>query len=215
MRPEEIRARPDGGRPGGRRRDIDWLRIAAVLLLIPFHTARVFNWEEDFYIKNVPTGVVSQRFIDFVGPWHMSLLFLLAGVATWLAFRLRSGRQYAGERFKRLLIPFVFGVLVIVPPQTWLAYNTHHGTDLTYWEYLPKFFTTADEGLNGYAGGFTPGAPVVHPLPVRVLARRAAALPLAARPRRTARRERCGASVAEPRRAHPRYLRWSSCCRGS
>ena len=40
--------------PAARRRDIDWLRIAAVLLLIPFHTARVFNWEEDFYIKNVP-----------------------------------------------------------------------------------------------------------------------------------------------------------------
>jgi glucans biosynthesis protein C len=147
----------DSGSSPARRRDIDWLRIVAVLLLIPFHTARVFNWEEDFYIKNVPTDVPSQRFIDFVGPWHMSLLFLLAGLATWLAFRFRSGRQYAGERFKRLLIPFVFGVLVIVPPQTWLAYNTHHGTDLSYWEYLPKFFTTADEGLNGYAGGFTPG----------------------------------------------------------
>ena len=85
VRPGETMTRSDGGRPG-RRRDIDWLRIAAVLLLIPFHTARVFNWEEDFYIKNVPTGVVSQRFIDFVGPWHMSLLFLLAGAATWLAF---------------------------------------------------------------------------------------------------------------------------------
>jgi fucose 4-O-acetylase-like acetyltransferase len=140
-----------------RRHDIDWLRIAAVLLLIPYHTARVFNWEEDFYIKNVPTDVPSQRFIDFVGPWHMSLLFLLAGAASWFAFRHRSGRQYAGERVKRLLIPFVFGVLVIVPPLTWLGYNTHHGTELTYWEYLPKFFTTAEEGLTGYTGGFTPG----------------------------------------------------------
>ena len=104
--------------PAARRRDIDWLRIAAVLLLIPFHTARVFNWEEDFYIKNVPTDVPAQRFIDFVGPWHMSLLFLLAGAASWLAFRYRKGGQYAGERFKRLLVPFVFGVLVIVPPGT-------------------------------------------------------------------------------------------------
>lgn len=81
-----------------RRYDIDWLRIAAVLLLIPCHTARVFNWEEDFYLKNAPTDVPAQRFIDFVGPWHMSLLFLLAGAATWFAFRHRSGRQYAGER---------------------------------------------------------------------------------------------------------------------
>jgi len=149
-------------RAAARRHDVDWLRIAAVLLLIPYHTARVFNWEEDFYIKNDPTDGVAQAFVDFVGPWHMSLLFLLAGVATWLAFRFRSGGQYAAERVKRLLIPFVFGVLVIVPPQTWLAYNTHHDADLTYWEYLPKFFTTADEGFTGYTGGFTPA----HLLPV-------------------------------------------------
>jgi fucose 4-O-acetylase-like acetyltransferase len=145
-----------GVRQAARRRDLDWLRIAAVLLLIPFHTARVFNWAEDFYIKNDPTDAVAQGFIDFVGPWHMTLLFLLAGAATWLAFRFRGGGQYAGERFKRLLIPFVFGVIVIVPPQTWLAYNTHRGADLSYWEYLPTFFTTAGDDLTGYTGGFTP-----------------------------------------------------------
>ena len=141
-----------------RRNDIDWLRIAAVLLLIPFHTARVFNWEEDFYVKNDPSWQPAQRLIDFVGPWHMSFLFLLAGVASWLAFRHRGGLQYAGERFKRLLIPFVFGVLVIVPPQTWLAYRWHGKGDLSYWEYFPKFFTTTtDDTLEGYQGGFTPG----------------------------------------------------------
>lgn len=146
-----------GERPP-RRNDIDWLRIAAVLLLIPFHTARVFNWEEDFYVKNDPFWQPAQRFIDFVGPWHMSLLFLLAGCASWLAFRHRGAVQYAGERAKRLLIPFVFGVLVIVPPQTWLAYRWHGKGDISYWEYFPKFFTTTTDGtLDGYQGGFTPG----------------------------------------------------------
>jgi hypothetical protein len=141
-----------------RRNDIDWLRIAAVLLLIPFHTARVFNWEEDFYVKNDPTSEAAQRFIDFVGPWHMSFLFLLAGAASWLAFRHRGAGRYAGERAKRLLIPFAFGVLVIVPPQTWLAYRWHGKGDISYWEYLPKFFTTTtDGGFDGYQGGFTPG----------------------------------------------------------
>ena len=141
-----------------RRNDVDWLRVAAVLLLIPFHTARVFNWEEDFYVKNDPTSVAAQRFIDFVGPWHMSLLFLLAGAASWLAFRHRGAARYAGERFKRLLIPFIFGVLVIVPPQTWLAYRWHGKGDISYWEYFPKFFTTTTDGtLDGYQGGFTPG----------------------------------------------------------
>ena len=35
-----------------RRNDIDWMRILAVLLLIPFHTARIFDIFEPFYVKN-------------------------------------------------------------------------------------------------------------------------------------------------------------------
>jgi hypothetical protein len=31
---------------------IDWLRVLAVLLLFPFHTSRVFNAGEPFYIKS-------------------------------------------------------------------------------------------------------------------------------------------------------------------
>ena len=35
-----------------RRNNIDWLRIIAVLLLFPFHTARIFNLDEQFYVKS-------------------------------------------------------------------------------------------------------------------------------------------------------------------
>ncbi len=145
-----------GERPP-RRNDIDWLRIAAVLLLIPYHTARCFNWEEDFYIKNDPPWQPAQRIVDFVGPWHMSLLFLLAGSAIWLAFRHRGPGQYVGERAKRLLIPFFFGLVVIVPPQTWWGYMWHGKGDLSYWAYYPKFWTTVDENIEGFQGGFSTG----------------------------------------------------------
>lgn len=90
-----------------RRYDLDWLRIAAVLLLIPFHTARVFNPPEQFYAKNDVLSDALQRFIVFVGPWHMSLLFFLAGAASWFALGFRSGGRYAGER---LVVPFLFGL---------------------------------------------------------------------------------------------------------
>ena len=72
----------------------------------------------------------------------MSLLFLLAGSGTWLAFRHRGPGQYVGERAKRLLIPFVFGLVVIVPPQTWWGYLWHGKGDVSYWDYYPKFWTT-------------------------------------------------------------------------
>ena len=39
-----------------RRYDIDWLRILVVVSLIPFHTARIFDFWEPNYVKN---GVLS------------------------------------------------------------------------------------------------------------------------------------------------------------
>ena len=33
---------------------IDWLRILAVLLLFPFHTLRVFDEADPFYVKALP-----------------------------------------------------------------------------------------------------------------------------------------------------------------
>src|SRR5512137_1382751 len=94
---------------------IDWLRLMAVLLLFFFHTARIFDPEEEFYVHSIPQShLLFDIFIRPLGPWHMSLFFLLAGASTYFALRHRSGGQYASERLKRLFIPFVFGVLVLI-----------------------------------------------------------------------------------------------------
>jgi hypothetical protein len=41
-----------------RQNDLDWVRILAVLLLIPFHTARIFDTFEPFYVKNKDLSAV-------------------------------------------------------------------------------------------------------------------------------------------------------------
>jgi len=95
---------------------IDWLRIFAVLLLFPFHTARIFDpWP--FYVKSETVNVALVVFVLFLNQWHMHLFFFLAGASTSLALRFRSEREYVGERFRRLVVPFLFGILVIIPPQ--------------------------------------------------------------------------------------------------
>jgi glucans biosynthesis protein C len=139
-----------------RRYDIDWLRIAAVLLLIPFHSARVFDIGEAFYAKNDALSVTLSRFITFVAPWHMSLLFFLAGAASWFALGFRSGGRYVGERARRLLVPFVFGLVVLIPPQGYAGMLTNSSRDQSFWgEY--GYFWTHFTDLKGYDGTWTPG----------------------------------------------------------
>jgi glucan biosynthesis protein C len=141
-----------------RRYDIDWLRALAVLVLIPFHAARLFDIWEPFYAKSDRvSGALSYIFVGAVNSWHMPLFFLLAGASTWFALGFRSGGQYVWERFKRLIVPLLFGLLVIVPPQSYLGALTYDEFEGAFFEYYPRFFRIGAAGdLSGYMGGFTP-----------------------------------------------------------
>ena len=138
-----------------RRVDVDWLRVLAVLLLVPFHAARIFNIGEAFYAKNAELSDPLSTFIAFVNPWHMPLLFVLAGASTYLALGRRTGTEYLRERVQRLLVPLIFGVLVVVPPQGFYAMLTNGVDPGSYLSYYPQFFHL-DADLSGYHGSFTP-----------------------------------------------------------
>lgn len=101
-----------------RRSEVDWLRVLAVLLLLFFHSACVFCYGE-YHLKNNQLNWAFTFFVLFVMQFHMQLFFFIAGASTCLALNFRSGGQYVQERFRRLGIPFLFGVLFIVPPQVY------------------------------------------------------------------------------------------------
>lgn len=141
-----------------RRYDIDWLRIIAVLLLFPFHIARIFNFGDDFYAKSATLSKGLTYIITYLEPWHMPLFFFLAGASTWFALAHRGGGAYAGERVKRLLVPFLLGLVILIPPQTYLGLLGHGGEAGSYFTWLPTFFHLDPADLDGYfAGGFTFG----------------------------------------------------------
>lgn len=137
-----------------RRYDIDWLRNIGILLLFPFHSARIFDHWEAFYTKSDQLSWVLSWFVALTDYWFMPLLFWLAGSSSWYALETRSASAYARDRYSRLLIPFVFGLLLVVPPQGYYA-QLPNGGEANYWMYLPKFFTDFHD-LSGYTGGFSP-----------------------------------------------------------
>jgi len=138
-----------------RRYEIDWLRNCIIVLLIPFHTARIFDYWEPNYVKSLELSWTLSWFIAIIGYWFMPLMFWLAGSASWHALKFRTGFAYIKERISRLFIPLVFGLAFIVPPQGFLAKLKDITYDKNYLEFLSVYFRDFSD-LSGYLGSFTP-----------------------------------------------------------
>ncbi|MBN8799317.1 MAG: acyltransferase family protein, partial [Stenotrophomonas nitritireducens] len=116
-----------------RRHDIDALRVIAFSLLILYHSAMVYVADWSFHIKSTYQAEWLQYPMIALNRWRMPLLFMISGIAIGLA-RVEGHRlRFAGTRSLRLLLPLVFGMLVVVPPQT-------------YFQIIQQY---------GYTGGFT------------------------------------------------------------
>ena len=103
-----------------RRHDIDWVRILAFGLLVFYHVGMYYvSW--DWHVKSPRAGTALEPLMLLTSPWRMSLLFVVSGVAT--AFLLgkarESGKRFLGPRSWRLLLPLLFGMYVVVPPQVY------------------------------------------------------------------------------------------------
>ncbi|MBR0828364.1 acyltransferase family protein [Bradyrhizobium manausense] len=102
-----------------RRIDLDWVRILAFGLLIFYHVGMLYvSW--GFHIKSVHRLTWLEPLMLVLNPWRLSLLFLVSGVATRFMLRKYDLAAFVRSRSARLLIPLVFGMLVIVPPQSYL-----------------------------------------------------------------------------------------------
>ena len=102
-----------------RRYDIDALRVIVFLLLIFYHVGMFFvPW--DFHIKNSQVYEWMELPMIFINRWRLPLLFVISGMGTFFNISKRNGTGFAKERFVRLFIPLVFGILFIIPPQVYL-----------------------------------------------------------------------------------------------
>ena len=120
-----------------RRYDIDWLRILLVLSVFLFHIGMYFN-SFGWHIKNPERITGLDPIMGYLHTWRMPLLFLVSGVGTFFALGKRTTGQFMGERARRLLIPLVFGMFVIVPPQVFVEKQVQYGTFLNFIPHLAE-----------------------------------------------------------------------------
>lgn len=93
---------------------LDWLRVLAILGVFLFHAVHPFDYN-DWHIKNAELSMAVTVVLGLLFPWGLALFFMVAGTGSWFALRRRTAGQYAGERLRRLLIPYLAGIILLWP----------------------------------------------------------------------------------------------------
>ncbi|MFN0186158.1 MAG: acyltransferase family protein, partial [Aquabacterium sp.] len=138
------------GPAGTRALFLDWLRIAALGLLIVYHVGAYYaRWP---WHVNSPlaaqTGPWVEPLMGLSAPWRMSLLFLVSGAAT-ACMLVRDGASAAllRARARRLLLPLLLGVLLIVAPQSYLEVRERFGYSGGFVDFMRLYWA----GHGGFA----------------------------------------------------------------
>lgn len=109
----------------GRKIEFDYLRALAIVLVLWDHAILAYtkyafiNFENP--IANSNPVVNEQRwlgfdlFVAFNETFLMSLLFFVSGMFVWQSLARKGWRKYLGDRLIRLGLPFVIGVLFLIP----------------------------------------------------------------------------------------------------
>lgn len=125
-----------------RRYDLDWLRVIAILLLHLFHCAMPFIAEWDWHIKNKETSYLILEANYFLSRWRMPILFFISGIGTVFVLNQKSIKHFILQRTKRLVVPLVFGMLIIVPPQVYFERIFKGEKYNSYLDFYTSIFTT-------------------------------------------------------------------------
>jgi len=116
-----------------RRYDIDWLRVIAIGLLLIYHITIVFQpW--GVFIGFIQSDKPLESLwipMSMLNVWRIPLLFFVSGMGVCFALRKRNWKQLLIERTRRILLPFLIGVLFIVPIHI-LIWQKYYSQDLKY-----------------------------------------------------------------------------------
>jgi hypothetical protein len=124
---------------------LDWLRVLAMGTIFLYHSGRPFVLVFPWHIMNPEPDLVFTLVNVFVTGWIMPLFFVISGFATYFSLTKRSPMQFAKDRFKRLMIPFIFvGLLLVLPVHVYydaVFHGRFAGSFIDF--YIGPYFTKA------------------------------------------------------------------------
>jgi glucan biosynthesis protein C len=120
-----------------RRHDIDWLRVIAIGLLLIYHIAIIFQPWAMFigFIRSEESIESLWRPMSVINVWRIPLLFFVSGMGLYFALKKRNWKQLLVERSKRILLPFIFGIIAITPLHMYV-FQEYYNLPLSYYSHM-------------------------------------------------------------------------------
>jgi glucans biosynthesis protein C len=127
---------------------LDWLRIIAFGVLILYHVGMVYViWP--FHVKSPNATAMLHPWMQLSEPWRMSLLFVVSGAATGTMIKGGASWRLWRSRTRFLLLPLLCGVVLLVPPQSYVEVQQKYAYSGSYADFLALYFT----GYKGFCSG--------------------------------------------------------------
>lgn len=116
-----------------RRYDIDWLRVVAIGLLLVYHIAIIFQPWAMFigFIRSEEPMEGLWKPMTILNVWRIPLLFYVSGMGVYFAMRRRNIKALLLDRARRIGLPYLFGILAIVPLHFWV-FQSYYKQPLSY-----------------------------------------------------------------------------------
>jgi glucan biosynthesis protein C len=133
----------------GRRYDLDWLRVLAILAIFVFHNSRPFD-TYGWAIKNPTTYAFVDVWNGFATIWGMPLILVISGASIFYSLGKVGAGTYLKGLLVRLLVPLVVGMFTHLPLQVYLERLQQGEFSGSFLEFYPHYF----DGLYALGGNF-------------------------------------------------------------
>lgn len=113
---------------------LDWLRVLAFAYLVIYHTGLMYvSWSWHISADYQSEGLKLVLMLSSL--WRLDLLFFVSGVAISYMITKISIKDFVKSRLTRLLIPLIFGTLIVMGPQAYFEALQKGLTDKSYWDF--------------------------------------------------------------------------------
>ncbi|WP_143731628.1 acyltransferase [Microbulbifer sp. GL-2] len=120
--------------------ELDWLRVILILAVFLHHVLMPFNGD-DWHIMNGESSKILDDVMVYFEQFRLPILFFIAGVGSVLLLCRISPAHFLRDKFLRLFIPLIVGMMIVVPPQNYIENIDKYES---FWQELPQLVFKLD-----------------------------------------------------------------------